>query len=222
MKYLIFFLAISPYFTTAQDLQSAFNLSGGAELHESQTHAWNVELSYQNRISNTKRFWTEFGVNYSIREYKGDSDYKLDTSTLGSQVSYGPIDYPEYTRFQSTHYSRSTFLRFQAGVNFTIVDQEKFKVSAGVNLVSQLLLNHKEHGQRVYIPFSDTLAAIDLHYYVDSSTKEVTLAVQPHLNASYLLLDDLWLTARVSSYDKLFDRENVLRAQMNLGLRYYL
>ena len=222
MKNLIIHFAAFPIFSFSQDINSALNLSGGAEYHDAKKHAWNVELSYQDRIARSKRFWSEFGINYSVLEYKGDSNDKLDTLNLGPQLALGAIYGPGYSRSQKAHYSRSTSLRFQVGANFTILDKKKLNLSIGTNIVSQFLLNHQEHGQNVYVPIYDTLYFIDVHYSIEERSLAMDVHIQPHLDVSYLLSNNFWINARVSCYDKLFKRQKFLPTQVNLGLRYYL
>jgi len=231
MKNLIILFVAFPFFSFSQDIKSALTLSGGAEYQKAHSHAWNVELSYQNRMGNSKRFWSEFGVNYSVLEYNGDSQNRLDTTNISLATTYAQVNYFGSFRRESVHYSRSSFLRFQAGTNFTILDQEKLHLTAGVNLVSQIEINHWEHGQRLYLPMitpeGDTLSLSDVHYsskhLSKGGNKTVSLYVQPHIDASYLITNDLAITARLAYYRRiLFYSPQDMRLQLNLGIQYYL
>ena len=225
MKALLVLLMISPAFCFAQILSNAVSISGGAEYHDSKTHAWDIDVAYHRQFHKSTRFWSEFGLNYSILEYKGDSGIKLDTDP-NSQIALGLVYYPGYIKRESIHYSKTSALRIQAGVNYTILGTEKIKLSAGLNIVNQLMLRQREHGQNVFVPYNtfDTLEMIDIHYYseqnLSTAKNAITIHFQPHLDMSLRISDKLWFTSRLAYYWRVLPNLEHSRAQLNLGLRF--
>ena len=224
MKIALLLFTIFPFLSSAQNLANAISVSVGAEYHNLNTHAWDAEVTYNRRFGKSNRFWSEFGVNYSILEYKGDSGITLDTNN--NQPAFGSIYYPSYIRREAIHYSRTSALRLQAGINYTLIDEEKFRLSTGLNFVNQLLMRQREHGQRVYIPTegADTLSVVYYNYFSEqnfaSTANAITVILQPHVDVAIQLTDKLWFTSRIAYYWKVLPTVRHSRAQLNLGVRY--
>ena len=227
MKFLILFIATTPYFSIAQNTGSALNLSGGGEYQKANSHSWNIELSYQDRIANSERFWSEFGVNFNVLEYKGDPTYRLDTINTTVNTLFLPFIVQDYFLHEAVHYSRNSSLRFQVGANFNFIEQEKLKVSVGLNFVTQLRISHKRHGQRLYLPIpgmsGDTLDVINTAFSstfpLNRNVNQIDLYLQPHVDLSYLIGDNLALTSRLAYYRQVLNDDK--RVQLNAGVRYY-
>ncbi|MCJ8292671.1 MAG: hypothetical protein HRT58_22480 [Crocinitomicaceae bacterium] len=227
MKNILLFFAILPFFSFSQNLTNAMSISGGAEYHDANTHAWNTQLTYNRRFQKSSRFWSEFGLNYSILEYKGDSGIKLDTTPPYPSPSLVGIATPDgYVRIHSSHYARTSALRMNIGINYTIIDKEKFRVSTGLNVLNQLLLREREHGQRIWVPgyVEDSLDVIYSQYSSEetltNTSEAVTILLQPHVDVAVSITDKLWFTSRIAYYWEVLPYLMHSRAQLNLGLRF--
>ncbi|MCJ8292672.1 MAG: hypothetical protein HRT58_22485 [Crocinitomicaceae bacterium] len=224
MKSTLLFFAIFPFLSFSQNLTNAISISGGAEYHDANTHAWNTQLTYNRRFQKPSRFWSELGLNYSILEYKGDSGIKLDTTP--PNLAMGTISSNGYSSRQSVYYSKTSAFRISFGINYNLIDKEKFRLSTGLNVVNQLMLRQMEHVQFVLFPTfeGDTLDVIYSSYHsrrtFKTASNAITILLQPHVDMAVSITDKLWFTSRIAYYWQVVPTLRHSRAQLNLGVRF--
>ena len=226
MKHILIVIFLLPSLAFSQHANNAFSIMGGGEYQDAHTHAWDIEFNYNRRLLPAPKWSAELGLNYSILEYKGNSERVLDHS-FDHQL-FGPNGGPYHILKQSAHYSKTTAVRVQIGLNYRIFDKANWNLSAGLHFVNEIQLYTYEHGQQVLVPlpaYADTLEVLDTHYSKErhpfrTGENAITIQLQPHLDLSTKLTTHLWFTSRAGYYARLGSTLKHSRAQLLVGLRY--
>ncbi len=222
MKRLFLICVFCPTLLFSQEGKHLLSVMGGGEYQQAKKHAWNVELNYRHPFHNSPKWSTELGINFSILEYKGGSSITLDTNF--SFQTYGQVIYPGYVQRQQAHYSKTSALRIQAGLNYRLFETEKYHFSTGINFLNQVLIKHFEHGQRVLVPaeYGDTLSVIDYHYTstsnMNNTNNPIVIQIQPHIDLAIKLRPRIWFTTRLAYYSQVLPRIEHSRVQLNVGV----
>ena len=150
-----FIISLVPIIGQSQTTKNTISLIGGAEYQNSETTGWNVEFNYKRPIKSS-RFYSEFGLNYSILEYNKMQKTNLEGVCLPyfSLSSAGIQFSPEsgYYHHSEIKYSSQRAFRIQAGINYHIIENSKLTLSGGLNFVNQVIAKTYQHGEYILFP----------------------------------------------------------------------
>ena len=145
-----------PFFSVAQNPNSAISLIGGIEYKKERTYAWNIEVNYNRSLAKHPKWSFERGLNFSVQEYNADPAYMFDTTIVNQ--AYGEIYYPNgpndiyYSKTRHLDYSRMCMFRLQIGLNRNLILHEKLTFSVGLNAILNLKLGERQVGRVVWVP----------------------------------------------------------------------
>ena len=220
-------LLFAPISLFAQEIKNSFGISGGFELRDTKTAAWNIQTNLNKSFQKQERWSSEYGLNFYVLEHRRHKDAPILYDSTPVFSTYGTIVYPGYLEYNDVHYSRTIGIRLQAGVNYSIVKKNNFIFSAGLNVVNDLLLDYKENGQKYLIPaagYGDTLPFYEYHYSIHrktvSANNVLSLQIQPHIDCFIPLTSQLSLTTRLGYYFQLVRELQFVRPQMDAGIAY--
>lgn len=228
---LIFFAAIFAMTTSAQTTTLA--IRGGAEQHSSDFStflssdktAWNIGVEYARPLYGSKRWSSEFGAFFGILEFNGQGRRIEDVDTMPKLMTYGQVYPPGYTIYEIYDYSKTTFLRFQAGVNYTIIDSKKLRFSAGINAANGVVLRYWGRIKGVMIPTIEHPELPVIYYNSNDynyTPQKITLMLQPHVDVAWQLSDRISAGLRLAYYHHFFFTESTYKGimQLNAGVAY--
>ena len=227
MKKITAAIFLAPAIGFAQESGNSFGASGGFEFQDTKTLAWNIQTNFNRTFQKNERWSTEYGANFYVLEHRHNENYAIPQDSTSTYLAYGTIIYPGYAEFNEVHYSKTNGIRLQAGINYAIVKKKNFTFSAGLNVVNDVLLDYKEHGQRFLVPvagYGDTLEYRTYHYSTHRKTSAinnaVSLQIQPHIDCFIPITQKLVLTARLGYYIQMAREIQFIRPQSNLGIAY--
>lgn len=230
MRTLIFCFLISlvPIIGQSQTTKNTISLIGGAEYQDTETTGWNIEFNYERSIKSS-RFYSEFGLNYSILEYNKMQKTNLEgvcgpyfsLSSAGIQFS------PEsgYYHRSEIKYSSQRAFRIQAGVNYHIIENSKLTISGGLNFVNQVITKTYQHGEYVIYPkdCADSLPILRGNISRSSGgigSYDLSMQLQPHMDFSVHFSPKFSFTSRLAYYWHVMPTPRDSRFQLNVGLQY--
>lgn len=220
----ILFLLFITSDSFAQSDKFSLGVQSGYDFYSKSTHGWNVGAFGQFRFNEGSKWYHEYGISYSEREYNHSGEVVLDTNGMNDlqMVPFGYINPVE-------DYRKDKFLRFQTGVGRTVLENERQKLSVGMDLAISWKMSTKGHGQYVNVQydFTDTTTTVTgarvLPYSFNSTKPQLNSLVEflPYVNYNVKINDALSFNSRLSALYPIVT--NLLRtpqAQLNVGLYY--
>lgn len=224
MKHAVFlFLLLVTSSSIAQSDKFSLGVLSGYDFYSKSTHGWNVSACGQFKFNEGSKWYHEYGISYSEREYNLSGDVVLDTSETSyyQMLSFGNQSAEEYRK--------ENFLRFQGGLGRTVLENERQKLSVGMNLGISWKMRKKGHGQYVnlHYTFTDTTSTVSysriLAYSYNSTKPELNSLLEflPYINYNVKINDVLSFNTRLTGlYPLIQDWLRKPQAQLNVGLYY--
>lgn len=227
MKQLIVLFTLLPFSNFCQNSRNQATILGGIEFKDPKTMAWNVQTHFNRQFSGAERWSSEYGIGFYVLEHRRNFNVPISHDSSLVYPTYGATIYPGYWQSDHIYYSKATAFRLQAGINYTFFRKERFTLSAGLNLVDDIMVDYKEHGQRSLQPvagYGDTLQYKEYHYSVhqrmSSINNAISVQVQPHIDCFFPINKQLLFTTRLGYYGQFLPEFKFIRPQLNLGISY--